>query len=140
MDPLVIPIVGMLIPIIIVPTALGIKHAKFLREAEHTERMKALELGRTLPSDESWSPASIATAIGAGVPLGSMGIAWMASNSSHGADESIWMSACMVAIGGLICGTILASRHFATRNQMMQSDIAKPAYDPDAYDVVGRRG
>ena len=59
MDPLIIPIVALLIPIIIVPTALGIKHAKFLREVKHAERMRAMELGRTRAEDESWSPASI---------------------------------------------------------------------------------
>ena len=35
MDPLIIPIIAVLIPIVIVPTALGIKHARFLREVEH---------------------------------------------------------------------------------------------------------
>ena len=60
------PIVGMLIPIIIVPTALGFKHARYLRQVEHDERMKAMELGQTLPGDQSWTPASIAMTIGAG--------------------------------------------------------------------------
>ncbi len=42
MDPLIIPIVALLIPMIIVPTAMGIKHARYLREVEHKERMRAM--------------------------------------------------------------------------------------------------
>ena len=42
---------------------LGIRHDRRKREMEHIERMKALELGRTLPQDEPWlSPAKIAAA------------------------------------------------------------------------------
>ena len=63
MDPHIIPIVGMLIPIIIVPTALGFKHARYLRQVEHEERMRAMELGQTLAEDESWTPASVALVI-----------------------------------------------------------------------------
>ena len=48
----IIPIVGMSIPIILVPVILGLRHARLERELEHAERMKALELGRTLPKDE----------------------------------------------------------------------------------------
>ena len=48
MDPLIIPIVALLVPIIIVPTALGIKHARYLREVEHAERMRAMDQGRLL--------------------------------------------------------------------------------------------
>jgi hypothetical protein len=141
MDALLIPIIGMMIPIVIVPTALGFKHARFLREVKHAERMRAMELGRTLPEDDPLSPATIATGIGAGVPLGSLFIAWLADRTSEGDAETIWIASSMVALGGLICGTILAARHFATRNQpATYQDTLKPEYDPDAFDVVGRRG
>ena len=80
MDPIIIPIVGMAIPIVIVPVALGIKYARRERELEHAERMKALELGRTLPQDEPlWSPGRLCLAIGVGVPIGVFGFAWLAS-------------------------------------------------------------
>jgi hypothetical protein len=142
MESIVIPIMGMSIPIIIVPTVMAFKHARYLREVEHAERMKAMELGRTLPGDEPLSPASIATAIGAGVPLSSLVLAWLADLTSGGrSGEAVWVAAGAVALGGLICGTILAYRHFATRPQpATYQEAPKPEYDPDAYDVVGRRG
>ena len=47
------------------------RHERRKRELEHLERMKAFELGRTLPQDEPWlSPMRLAAMIGAGVPLG----------------------------------------------------------------------
>jgi len=143
MDAIAIPIMALLIPIIIVPTALGIKHARFLREVEHAERMRAMELGRTLAGDESWSPASVAVLIGAGVPIASMVIAFMAGKSFHDAGqiEAMWRTASMVGLGGVICGTVLASQHFSRRDQaVVVSRDEKPAFDPDAFDVVGRRG
>jgi hypothetical protein len=139
MDPLIIPIVGMLIPIIIVPTALGIKHARYLREVEHAERMRAMELGQTLPGDQSWKPGSIAMAIGAGVPIVAMAIAFEAG-SKQGPSEAIWMATAMIGIAGVIGGSTLAGMQLSKRNQNSAASGEKPAYDPDAYDVVGRRG
>ena len=145
MDPIVIPIVALLIPMVIVPTALGIKHARFLREVEHAERMRAMELGRDLAEDESWTPAGIAVSIGAGVPIVSMLIAWMATRSFNIVDapiETIWKMAGMVGLGGVICGTILASQQIMRREKpaSVASFEEKPAFDPEAFDVVGRRG
>jgi hypothetical protein len=140
MEPILIPIVALLIPIIVVPTALGLKHARFLREVEHRERMRAMELGRALPESQSWSPTGLAGAIGAGVPIASMVIAGMATHSdAHSYAASIWKAAGLVGLGGVICGTILAALRFAARPQPAP-DMVKADYDPDAYDVVGRRG
>ena len=142
MDPLVIPIVALAIPIIIVPTAMGIKHARYLREVEHAERMKAMELGRTLPGDESWTPAGLAATIGAGVPIAAMLVAFVVSRSTPNPDvvESIVKMAGMVGLGGVICGTVLAAQQFARRAEPVARPVEKPSYDPDAFDVVGRRG
>ena len=46
MEVILIPIIALMIPIVIVPTALAFRHARFLREVEHKERMRAMELGR----------------------------------------------------------------------------------------------
>src|SRR4051812_750308 len=109
----IIPIVGMLIPIVLVPTILSLRQARLERELEHAERMKALELGRTLPRDESWwSPARICVAIGAGVPVGVFFCAWMASNP-HASQLMLWPSAGVVGLAGVIGGTFLANRHLA---------------------------
>src|SRR6266481_3073495 len=103
MNTAVIPIMGMAIPIILVPTIMGLRHARLERELEHRERMKALELGRTLPRDESWwSPSRI------GVFL----CAAMASSQSENSAFLIWMSAGAVGLAGVFSGATLAYRHF----------------------------
>jgi hypothetical protein len=139
MDPLIIPIVALLIPMIIVPTAMGIKHARYLREVEHKERMRAMELGRTLAEDESWSPMTVALIIGAGVPIVALGIAFNVSQRS-GPSDVLWMAAGMIGVAGVICGSILAGMQFSKRDQPSAASVEKPAYDPDQFDVVGSRG
>jgi hypothetical protein len=140
MDPLIIPIVALLIPMIIVPTALGIKHARFLREVEHAERMRAMELGRPLAEDQSWTPAATASSIGAGVPIAVMFIAFIAAPRQE-SSEALWMAAAMIGVAGVICGTILAGMQLSRRNQASAaSTVEKPAYDPDQFDVVSSRG
>jgi hypothetical protein len=145
MTEVLIPIVGMLIPIIIVPTALAMKQAQRARELEHAERMRALELGRTLPQDENgWSPPRICVAIGAGVPIGVFLCAWLASQSG-GQPELIWPMAGGVGVTAVICGSLLAARHFTLRAEAEIGTHAadsngKTPIDADAYDVVGSRG
>ncbi len=143
MSPYLIPIFGMLIPIIIVPTALGIRHAQKVREIEHRERMRALELGRSLPGDEPWSsPARISLSIGAGVPVSVFGLAWL-STQAVGYQEHIWMGATMVGVSSVICGSMLAAKHFTLRAEsenIAANPYPKPVMDADAFDVVGSRG
>jgi len=143
MSPMVIPIVGMFIPIVIVPFALGFKYSHKMREMEHAERMRALELGRTLPRDEPWSsPARISLSIGAGVPVGVFCFAWLASNSI-GYHETVWQGAAMTGIAAVISGSILAAKHFTHRAEaesLAANQYAKPQVDADAFDVVGSRG
>lgn len=143
MDPLIIPIVGMLIPIIIVPTALGIKHARFLREVEHAERMRAMELGLPTAEEQANSPSSVAGSIGLGVPLGSLFIAFIAAPKAGPPETiaAIWTAAAMLGIAGVICGSALAAMQFSKRNQP-SAPLAdsKPSYDPDQFDVVSSRG
>ena len=143
MDPLVIPIVGMAIPIILVPIVLALRHARIERELEHAERIKALELGRTLPQDEPWwSPARICVAIGAGVPIGVFGLAFLASQAV-GPSEQIWVAAGVVGVAGVFNGTFLAGRYFTQyARPKTGADVghAKPEVDADAFDVVGSRG
>jgi hypothetical protein len=142
-DPILIPIFGVLIPIVVVPASLTFKYFKFKRECEHAERMKALEVGATLPGDEPWwSPSRICVAIGAGVPIGVFGLAWLASTSSN-AREEVWIGASMVGLTSVICGSILAAKEFTRRGRAeaaFQTAFAKPYFDADAYDVAGRRG
>ena len=67
MDPILIPILGVFIPIVVVPASLTFKYYKYKRACEHLERIKALDVGRTLPQDEPWwSPSKTIVAMGAG--------------------------------------------------------------------------
>ena len=143
MSAILIPLCALLIPIIIVPTVLGIKFTQRMRELEHQERMRALELGRTLPQDEPWSsPARISLSIGAGVPVGVFSLAWL-TTQSIGYHEQIWMGATMTGIAGVICGSILAAKHFNHRAEaeiLAANPYAKPRVDADAFEMVGSRG
>lgn len=137
-DPLIIPLAALAIPIIVAPTAMAFKHAAKLRDLEHAERMRALELGRFNPADESWSVnGRIGAGIGAGVPIVAL-ITAMVATLEGGFHEEIWMSSGMVGVAGVICGTVLAAqaRSAAAKDQ----SAAKPVYEPDAFDVVGSRG
>ena len=72
-DPLIIPLAALGIPIIVVPTAMAFKHAARLRELDHTERMRALELGRFNPGDGEWTTnGRIGKPIRASVPIVAM--------------------------------------------------------------------
>jgi hypothetical protein len=138
MDPLLIPVFALLIPIVIAPTAMAFKKAERARQLEHTERMRALELGRILPKDEPWWNAGrISVTIGAGVPIVAM-VAAIIASESNGYQERVWLMSGMVSMTGVISGTCLAIRHFFGPSH--DTAVEKPQYDPDAFDVVGRRG
>jgi hypothetical protein len=140
MSPLVIPIIALLIPVVVVPTALGVKYAQRLRELEHAERMKALELGRTLPQDEPWwSPAKVSVAIGAGVPIGVFYCAYLATESA-GFREEVWGTSAAVGLAAVISGAVLANKHFNLRARAEQAYAAKSPAEADAFDVVSARG
>src|SRR5437763_194934 len=135
----IIPVFGMLIPIVLVPTILGLRQARLDRELEHAERMKAMELGRTLPKDEPWwSPGRICVAIGAGVPVGVFFFAWMASDP-RAVQPTLWSSAGIVGLAGVVSGSLLANRHLAQSAEGRRHAV-KPEVDADLYDVVGTRG
>ncbi|GAC1464991.1 MAG: hypothetical protein NVSMB9_04170 [Isosphaeraceae bacterium] len=138
MNEILIPLLALMIPIIIVPTALGIKHARFLREMEHAERIKAMEAGRTLPQDETWSiPAKVCVTIGGLVPIGVFFCAWMATNSV-GFHAEIWAAAAIMGVSAVGCGSVLSYKLLSLEGRG-ERDL-KPMMDADALDVVGSRG
>ena len=132
----------MAIPLIIAPVAILAKFNHAKRQLEHAERMRALEVGRTLPQDEPWwSPPKIAVAIGAGVPLGIFAVALVAS-AILGYHQDIWMAAMAPASCAIICGTVIAARYLTHRERTLGTSgdhLAKPAVDEEAYDFVGSR-
>jgi hypothetical protein len=117
------------------------------RELEHAEKMKAIEMGRPWPLDKAEAkpapeaagpPEPLPSALIKSVPLGSLGIAAGASVILR-PEPMVWLAAGAVGMTSLICGTVLSLRQGpATPRQEMNP--AKPVSDPDALDVVGRRG
>jgi len=118
-------------------------------EMEHLERMQALELGRPFPAlkkDLARSMAvRIALLIGAGVPIGVFGCAWLAS-LAVGYRDAPWIAATMVGVASVICGTALAAKMFETTRATSTTESSdsftngKPLVEDDAYDVVSARG
>ncbi|MHC5541415.1 hypothetical protein ACYOEI_24605 [Singulisphaera rosea] len=143
-DPLIIPIFAMSIPIIIVPISLWMKHRRFVRELEHRERIRAMELGRNHLGDESWwSAPRISVALGVFQPLGLFVLAWAASEEMRGMGELIWFTSMIVAGMGVLGGTTIAWVHFsrlANRANSQGYTFTKPEFDADAFDVVSSRG
>jgi hypothetical protein len=144
-----VPIMGIMLPLILVPTILRMKFAHRRREWALKERMRAMELGLAPPVEPAatvW-PAMAAIAIGAGVPIAAMVFAWLAKFTAHASDE-VYAAAGGVGIAGIICGSMLAGQIAGTcgkKKARPQADrspgFAKPAqYDPDAYDTVSQRG
>ena len=142
-DPLLIPFAAFLVPIILVPAILGLRHARIDREFEHAERMKALELGRTLHRDQSWwSPERLAAAMGVAVPVAVFLMAWFASRTAGYLGPLPWLAATVIGLAGVVSGAVLANRHFAREAELERTryPAAKPVFEDDAFDVVGSRG
>lgn len=150
MDPTVIPVMGMLIPIVVVPTALAFRHARRVKDQQHAERMRALELGRNWSDEQTWwQPARLCAGITMGVPLGCLALAWFAAESSGWRHEEVWIFSGMIGLASVISGSMLTRQHLAARERSLQHAASiesarlagkEPMYDPDLYDVVGRRG
>jgi hypothetical protein len=141
-DPMLIPIAAIVLPVVLVPIILGIRQARHERELEHAERMKALELGRTLPRDESWwSLPRIGVAIGGGVPAVVFFCAWQASETL---DDPLpaWIAATVVGLAAVISGSVLSARHYLRGSGPAEigGNNGKLHVDEDAYDVVSSRG
>jgi hypothetical protein len=131
---------------IIFPISLSFKADRRKREFEHMERMKALEMGRRFPGEESktnWPiPYQVAVSIGAGVPSAVFCFAWLTSMMT-GYHDGVWIPAAIVGLGGVISGTVLAGTAFAKLGSFGNDgspDTGKPYVADDAYDVVSARG
>jgi hypothetical protein len=146
-DPMTIPILGITLPIILVPMIMLLKHRTLQREWQHKERMKALEMGA--PTPLTTSGASV-VAIGAGVPIASViaaAVTSLAYHSEWSGDEVAvfgiaWGCAFLISIMGMVFGVILARIQGRARNESESLHAmrdGKPIFDPDAYDVVSSR-
>ena len=146
-SPLWIPIVGILMPLALVPMIIILKHRSLRREWQHKERMKAMEMG--LPAAAANLGTSVA-AVGAGVPVAAV-IGAVMTTLAYPAPEGeevavlgiVWGCALMIGATGMISSLILA--HINTRAQRETESLhpmrnGKPVFDPDAFDVVSNRG
>jgi len=121
---------------------LGIRHDKYKRELEHKERMRALELGRSLPGDAPWlSPVKLGLLLCVGVPISIFAFASFAT-VQVGFHQDFWIAAGMVGLGSVICGSLLSGLSFARtdRTHQLTEYAPKPELAEDAYDVVSSRG
>ena len=117
------------------------------KEMEHAERMKSLEMGLVAqPSGLDWPAASVCIAVGAGVPIGSFVVAWLAMLTAD-APAGVWVASVFVSFAAINSARKLACRMIdpksvSRKGFFEQASVPdrKPAFDPDAYDVVGSRG
>jgi len=139
--------------ICLVPIIGGFLHHRRERLLTHTERMKALELGRDLPEDTATArlkavygtsdkteeassgekpPAAQCYAATAQIAGGGLLFAWL-SGMMNAASVAYAIAAASGAIGvtGMICGTILASKTPSTVPNPSTS-TSKPRFDPEA--------
>jgi hypothetical protein len=142
-EALLIPITAIAMPMVVVPTIMVMKLRIRRRELEHIERMKALEMGQPVPGSQAW-PALAAISIGAGVPIGAFFVTWLASMTGH-ASGDIWLAPIIVGLAAVISGASLGTKLFGRKpsaNAPGPAAVAngKPVFDPDAFDVVSRRG
>jgi hypothetical protein len=130
---------------VVLPILLAFRESRRKLELDHAARIKAIELGRPLPSrdtseDEPWTMAArLATGIGVVVPLGSLACALVAS-LALGFHQEMWIAGGMVALGGVICGGSLAGYIFSPDKGSSERVERKPYVEEDAFDVVGARG
>lgn len=142
-----IPITAILMPLFLVPTIIAMKQAGRKREMAHRERMRAMEQGRlpaTARGSQGWA-ALTCIAIGLGVPVASLMMAVSTTAGLHRIDPTVWSTSALVGLAGVIAGATLALRTLGDRAADAvatghDSAWSKPSYDPDALDVVGRRG
>jgi hypothetical protein len=146
---LVIPLAGILMPMVLAFSIVRMKHRQNHRRWRHEERLRALEMGLTLPEPEPALSGGSVVAIGAGVPAASVLAAALTSlHAPYSSPQSIlviavsWGCATLVSAGALITslvlGLMLVRSHGTT--QPTESLAAKPACEPDAFDVVSSRG
>jgi hypothetical protein len=147
-DALWIPILAILMPVVLVPMILLLKHRTLQREWQHKERMRAIEMGVPAPSPTGGGSV---VAIGAGVPIASVIAAAVTSLSyqpnSAGDEPAIfgiaWGCAFLISLLGMATSLFLAHIQGRARKEtgsLHAMGDGKPVFDPDAYDVVSSRG
>jgi hypothetical protein len=149
-EALIIPLAGIMMPLVLVPSIILLVHRQKKREWHHQERLRALEMGLPASAPDRTLSGGTVVAIGAGVPIASVLTAWMTTMSipdTHPDYMPIiaiaWGCAFMISTGALITSLVLGVLLMRSRKHADSVDhfaAAKPAYEPDAFDVVSSRG
>lgn len=150
MSPFVIPIVAILMPLVLVPTVITLKHRHKRLEWEHKERMRALETRLPVSMRQAAGAGGVA-AIGAGVPMIAVLGAFLTSltvDPTHFEDgvavyALAWGCASMISGGAFVTSLILYRMQARAATEAYADaaalDNGKLAFDPDAFDVVSSR-
>lgn len=137
----------------------GFLHHRRERLLTHAERMKALEMGREFPDDPKVAQMRVLMNRDESKKSGddsasgrcystAFWVAFWGFITMGGVVRAdipvvipILMALAVAAIGvvSMICGTILAKKEMDEGNAL-EVAFHKPAYEPDAFDVVGSRG
>lgn len=151
MDPLIIPIVAILMPTVLVPTVLVLKHRHKRREWEHHERMRAMDGPTPFLRNAGWVASGGVASIGAGVPAVSVAAAflttliWEPTGPTDVPMPAVaWGCAVVISVASLATSLLLALLQARTQRQIESAaahayQVEKPAFDPDTFDVAGSR-
>jgi hypothetical protein len=156
-----------IIGLFIVPIVwLAMRSERHKRDLQHTERMRALELGHGLPDDEvtarikaftgtgssskddggpGWCMVRRCYWMGFALPVGAfLGTTYLAPHRPD--NTGIWVATAIIGTASVLSGTILAFRMTflsnadESRSAALAGRVSKPTVDPDTFDVAARRG
>ena len=148
-DGLIIPLFGIFLPMFLVPTIIILTHRQKKREWRHQERLRALDLGLAPLDTDRGIGGGTVVAIGGGVPVASVLAALITTlNLPTSLPDYmpilavIWGCALMISTGALVTSLLLGFMVVRSRKPAEADQFAalKPSFEPDAYDVVSRRG
>jgi hypothetical protein len=138
-----------------IAAAIGLATLSRAAEQRHTERMRALELGRSWPPARRlspfWTTGWLAAALGLILPFVTLAFASTQNRGFPDNGSAVWLAAAVISVMGIIGATILTLRTASLAVELARLDrqpsappvadpMAKPsAVDPDAFDTTARR-
>ena len=133
------PLAGIALPLFLVPTVMAMRQAGKKREFEHLERMRALETGQPIPGEANWAGAMACAAVGAGVPLMAYLFTFLAYINQPGGKIELFIAPTITSLFAFMGAGGMATAIFRPRRAKVEATShAKPQFDPDAYETVGR--
>ena len=149
-EALIIPLAGIMLPLVLVPMVMTLKFRIKKREWEHLERMRALQMGVAPVQAGHRIGPGVLLGLGTGVPAASVVAASMTSlnlpadlSDPVAAVGLAWGCAWLISTGAMVTAVVLGlvqARAQKDASTLDHEAATKQAYDPDGYDVVSRRG